>query len=131
MRFKEFIQEAKLTTFDRMPISIQDTIKRNNVGYKDVVDRFKKLAIYSKKGAVFYVVPDPQVKDVYLVFSYIPKSNEMAASIVYPGNADEQDEYLRSGDFEDTNSIKSMKKHMPSEMTDYFTNVLNVKEYNA
>lgn len=128
------IQEAKPATFDAMPIRIQDAIKRNNVGYKDALDRFKKMSVYSKKGAIFYVVPDPQVNDVYLIFSYIPKSNEMAASIVYPPkDQKETDKFLKLGDFEDsedTNVLKIMKKYMPNDMVDYFMNFLKVKDYN-
>lgn len=131
MRFKEFIQEAKAATSNKLPAKIQDAIKRNNITYKDVVDRFKKLAIYSKKGAIFYVVPDPQVRDVYLVFSYMSKTNEMAASIVYPPrDPKETDKFLKLGDFEDTDALKVISKYMPDDMEDYFTNVLKIKEYN-
>jgi len=73
-----------------------DILKKNHVAFENNPD------------AEFWVVPDPYLNDVYLVFFYLPNPHEVGAELVF----------ARDDDFETVDVFEAMEDYAPQDFRD-------------
>lgn len=74
--------------------------------YHDVIERLARMSIHTN--AYSYVIEDPAVRNVFLIFSVYPAHNIVYASIVYPAT-----QWNNDGDFESIEDpLKAVRDHV-------------------